>query len=199
MARTENESNGLAGRGRELLRNAGVVLLLTAVLWILEAADQVLLDGALDEYGVRPRSVEGLRGLILAPLLHAGFGHLASNTVPLLVLGWFVMLRGRWRFLLVSLGVTILGGAGTWLIGASDSVHIGASGMIFGYLGFLLGSGIFERSLKAILLALAAGLLYGGLIFGVLPGNEGISWEGHLFGFAGGVLLARLMSGRTEG
>jgi len=199
MAQTGSQTAGLAGRGKELLRNAGIVLLFAAVLWVLETVDQLLLDGGLDAYGVRPRSVAGLKGLILAPFLHAGFTHLASNSIPLIVLGWFVTLRGRRRFLLVSLGVTILGGAGTWLIGAPDSVHIGASGMIFGYLGFLLGSGIFERSLKAILLALAASLLYGGLIFGVLPGNEGISWEGHLFGFAGGVLLARLMTGRTEG
>lgn len=174
--------------------NAAALGVLLAIMWGLEVVDELVLSGRLDQMGIAPRSVDGLKGIFLAPLLHGSFGHLASNTIPLLVLGWFVMFRGRSTFVIATVGVAVIGGLGTWLFGSTDSVHIGASGLVFGYLGFLLGGGIFERSLKAVLLAIAAGLLYGGIVWGVMPGQEGISWEGHLFGFVGGVVLAKLLA-----
>ena len=110
-----------------------------------------------------------------------------------LVLGWFVALAGTTALVEVTILVALFGGAGTWLIGRSGSVHVGASGVVFGYLGYLLGRGLFERSLGSILVSLVVGVLYGGLVWGVLPTRPGVSWEGHLCGFLAGVLAAWLI------
>ena len=117
-----------------------------------------------------------------------------SNTVPLLVLGFFIMLRRKRDLAYVSVLSALVGGAGIWLIGASNSVHIGASILVFGYLGYLLSRGIFERRFWPIVGSVVVFFLYGGALFGVLPGQAGISWEGHLFGFLGGILSAKLMA-----
>ncbi len=169
---------------------AKVLALLLAIMWVEEAIDFVL-HGALNQYGIVPRNVTGLRGIVFAPFLHANFTHLIANTLPFASLAWFVMLRRMRDFVIVSLMVMLIGGLGTWLIGPSYSVHIGASGVIFGYLGFLLARGFFERSWLAILLSLAVAFVYGGALWGVLPGQAGVSWQGHLFGFIGGVLAAK--------
>jgi membrane associated rhomboid family serine protease len=180
------------------IKSGLIVLMIPAlVMWIVEGADQLLFQGSLDQSGIHPRTAEGLLGIFYSPFLHAGFMHLVANTVPFLVLGGFVMLRGIGRFVAVSFIVLILGGFGTWLIGKSDTVHVGASGVIFGYLGYLIGAAVFERSFVAIVLALIGGGLYGGILFGVLPGQIGISWEGHLFGFVGGVVAAKLFTRKT--
>ncbi|MBD2103914.1 rhomboid family intramembrane serine protease [Leptolyngbya sp. FACHB-261] len=164
-----------------------------AVLWVLEIVDSLLLRGALNRYGIRPRRVVGLRGILFAPFLHGDLGHLAANTPPLLVLGWFIMLRDLNDFWIATPVVWLVSGLGVWLLGASNSNHIGASGLVFGYLGFLLLRGYFEQSPLAIAFAVAAGLLYGSLIWGVLPNQRGKSWQGHLFGFIGGGLAARFL------
>ena len=169
---------------------AKVLALLLAVMWIEESIDFVL-RGALNQYGIVPRNVTGLRGIVFAPFLHANFAHLIANTLPFASLAWFVMLRRMRDFVIVSLLVMLIGGLGTWLIGQSHSVHIGASGVIFGYLGFLLARGFFERSWVAVSLSLAVAFVYGGALWGVLPGQAGVSWQGHLFGFIGGVLAAK--------
>lgn len=168
---------------------------LVALMWALEFID-LFLGGALNQFGIMPRSLVGLRGILFAPLLHGNFPHLISNTVPFIVLGWLVMLRRTSDFFVVTPIAMLVGGLGTWLIGSPYSVHIGASGVIFGYLGFLLLRGYFERSVTAILFSVVVGFLYGGILWGVLPGQIGISWEGHLFGFIGGVIAARLLSDR---
>ena len=172
--------------------------LLLAILWGLEIADQLFLNEALDGYGIKPRAWIGLRGILFAPFLHGSFWHLMANTVPFFVLGWFVMLHRTAMFFEVSIMVMILGGLGTWLIGASNSIHIGASGLIFGYFGFLVLRGYFERSLGSILIAVLVGSLYGGLLWGILPSQPGVSWEGHLCGLVGGATSAWLMV-RYEG
>ena len=169
---------------------AKVLALLLAIMWVEEAIDFVL-HGALNQYGIVPRNVTGLRGIVFAPFLHANFTHLIANTLPFASLAWFVMLRRMRDFVIVSLMVMLIGGLGTWLIGQSHSVHIGASGVIFGYLGFLLARGFFERSWVAVSLSLAVAFVYGGALWGVLPGQAGVSWQGHLFGFIGGVLAAK--------
>ncbi|MBW4519492.1 MAG: rhomboid family intramembrane serine protease [Scytolyngbya sp. HA4215-MV1] len=178
---------------------------LVAIAWFLEIVDLVVLgcgwSGSgifrracgLDIYGILPRTVIGLRGILLAPFLHGSIAHLVSNTIPFLALGWFVMLRETRDFFTVSAITLLVSGFGTWLFG-SPGFHIGASGIIFGYFGFLLLRGYFERSFRSILLSLVVGLFYGGLIWGVLPQQNGISWEGHLFGFIGGVLAARMLA-----
>jgi len=164
-----------------------------AAAWSVELVDRVAYSGSLERFGIHPRDVPGLWGVLVAPLLHVGWVHLLANTGPFVVLGWLVMLRRISDFLVVTALAMLIGGLGVWLFGAPNSIHVGASGLIFGYLGYLLARGYFERSLWAVLLGIAALLLYGGVLWGVLPGQRGISWEGHLFGFVGGVAAARLL------
>jgi len=159
-------------------------------LWLVEATDFIIFDGSLDLYGVQPRKMIGLRGLIFAPFLHGGFGHLMANTIPFLLMGWFVLLRGTREFVVVTVITAVSAGLGAWLFGAPNSVHIGVSGVIMGYFGYLLMRGYFERSLTAVLWSIFIILLYGGLLWGVLPGQNGVSWQSHLFGFLGGGLAA---------
>jgi membrane associated rhomboid family serine protease len=159
-------------------------------IWLLEIVDQLLFGGRLDSLGVWPRTAVGLWGILLAPVLHAGFGHLMANTVPFIVLGWFVMVRRLRDFVIVSIITTVVSGLGIWLIAPANTVHLGASGLIFGYFGYLLLRGYFERSLSAILWSILVLFLYGGMIWGVLPQRLGISWQSHLFGFIGGGLAA---------
>lgn len=161
-----------------------------SVFWVAEIIDVVLPFWGLDQYGIRPRTERGLWGILASPFLHGGFDHLIGNSVPFLILGWLTMFRERWHFALVTVMAMLLGGLGVWTFGATGSVHIGASGVIFGYLGFLLLSGFLERRFGAILVSLGVGVAYGGLVWGVLPSQPGISWEGHLFGFLAGILAA---------
>ena len=167
---------------------------LVAIFWGLEIVDSSFLRGSLDLYGIRPRSFIGLRGILFAPFLHGSFAHLAANTAPFLTLGWLVMLREMRDFFVVTITTMLVSGIGVWLTAPAYSIHIGASGLIFGYFGFLLLRGYFERSFAAILFSLIVGLLYGGIIWGVLPLQYGISWQGHLFGFIGGAIAARLLA-----
>jgi membrane associated rhomboid family serine protease len=160
-----------------------------AVLWVAEVVDTVL-GGSLDDEGIRPGSTDGLLGILLAPLLHGGFGHLLANTVPVLVLGFLVLLSGLLRGLAVTAVVWLVGGLGTWLLGGQGTVHIGASGLVFGWLAFLLVRGFFTRHPVEILVGVGVLLMYGGMLLGVLPGTPGVSWQGHLFGAVGGVLAA---------
>jgi len=193
-ALARQETKALA---RELKTQGTILGGFVAVMWILEIVD-IVLGGALNSYGVRPHQLIGLRGILFAPFLHGGFGHLIANTIPFLILGWFVMLQETRDFFVVT-GITMLvSGLGTWLVGSSNSVHIGASGIIFGYLGFLLLRGYFERNFPSILLSLIVGFLYGGTIWGVLPIQYGVSWQMHLFGFIGGVIAARLLARRKK-
>lgn len=181
--------------GRELRLHAYVLAGLLLVMWGLEIADFLVFRGALDVYGIHPRETDKLAGIAFAPLLHAGFAHLVSNTVPILIFGWVILLHAVRDFVVVSLLSALVGGTGVWLVGAPGSVHLGASVLVFGFFGFLLLRGWFRRSFASIALSVAVFLMYGGLIFGVLPGQAGISWEGHLFGFVGGGLAAWLLSG----
>lgn len=165
-------------------------------IWLVEIVDTFVFYGGLDTNGIRPRTFDGLQGILFAPVLHSNFNHLMANTVPLLVLGWFVMLRGFKTFFVVTITVILVSGLGTWLIGPTNSVHIGASGLVFGYFGYLLLNSWFERSLASVLWAVLVFLLYGSLIWGVLPQGNGISWQGHLFGFIGGGVAAYLLAKR---
>ena len=162
-------------------------------IWVLEAIDWAL-GGSLDQFGIVPRQASGLWGIGAAPLLHVGFAHVAANTIPFLVLGWFVLLRGVKTFMLVTLIVMLVSGFGTWLIAPSASIHLGASGLVFGYFGYLLLRGYFERSWEAIVWSVVVALLYGGMMIGLFPRSVGISWQMHLFGFMGGGLAAYLLA-----
>ena len=179
----------------EALKEQGALIGAMVLLgWGIELLDSLLLADSLQAHGIRPRSVSGLQGIVFAPFLHGGFLHLAANTVPFVVLGWVVLLSGYGRFFAVTLIAALIGGIGTWLVGGGGTNHIGASGVVFGYLGYLLFAGVYQRSLRTILTSVVIGLSYGGMVLGVLPGVPGISWEGHLFGFLGGWLAAFLLA-----
>jgi len=182
------------GSRQEIKTQAIILATFVAIFWLLEILDQFVFRGSLDIFGIIPHQVIGLRGILFAPFLHGDFPHLIANTVPFLILGWLVMLQETSDFFIVT-GLTMLvGGLGVWLFATPGSIHIGASILIFGYLGFLLLRGYFQRNIPSILLSILVFLLYGGTIWGVLPSRPGISWQGHLFGFLGGVLAAKLIA-----
>lgn len=168
-----------------------------ALLWVLEIVDTGL-GNRLDAEGIRPGSTDGLLGVLLAPLLHAGFGHLIANTVPLLVLGFLVLLSGLGRGLAATAVIWLVAGLGTWLLAGPGTVHLGASGVVFGWLTYLLVRGFISRSPAQIAVGVGVFLVYGGLLWGVLPGQPGISWQGHLFGAVGGVLAAWWLAPRPR-
>lgn len=148
--------------------------------------------------GVEPRSLSGLVGILTAPWAHGGFGHLVSNTVPLLVLGWLTMLPKPEDFWQALAGSMLGAGAAAWLLGGPHTVHIGASGVVFGLFGFILARGYYSRRLVDIAVALPAGALYGfSMLLGLLPVYPGVSWQSHLGGAIGGVLTARYFT-RTK-
>jgi membrane associated rhomboid family serine protease len=177
----------VAGSG---IQSAGLVIVsFVALLYLVELVD-TLAGHRLDAAGVQPREADGLDGILFAPVLHAGWAHLASNTVPLLVFGFLILLGGIARWIAVTVVVWVVGGVGVWLTGADHTVHIGASVLAFGWLVYLLVRGVFTHSVRQVLLGLVLLFLYGGVLVGVLPGQPGVSWQGHLFGAIGGVLAA---------
>ena len=161
-----------------------------AVFWAVFVVN-LLLGGSLLSLGVIPRTMIGLRGILFAPFLHVSLNHLIANSIPFLALGWMVMLRDDRHFIPVTIAGMLGSGLMAWLLGAPDSVHIGASGVIFGYLGFLILSGWYTRSFGSIILSVVVTLMWGSLILGVVPGTPGISWQAHLGGFLGGIVAAR--------
>ncbi|MCA2682466.1 MAG: rhomboid family intramembrane serine protease [Microcystis sp. M038S2] len=196
MGKNSSSINLMSQGSRQEIKTQAIILAtFVAIFWLLEILDQFVFRGSLDIFGIIPHQVIGLRGILFAPFLHGDFSHLIANTVPFLILGWLVMLQETSDFFVVT-GLTMLvGGLGVWLFAAPGSIHIGASILIFGYLGFLLLRGYFQRNIPSILLSILVFLLYGGTIWGVLPSSRpGISWQGHLFGFLGGVLAAKLIA-----
>lgn len=190
MNNRKSESGGFKSELKRIVRTLAVCL---AVLWALELTDVYLLAGSLDAFGIRPREPFGLIGVLTWPFLHGGLAHLLSNTLALLLFGTLVLMWGRREFFAVALVSTIVGGLGVWLVGASGSVHVGASGVCFGLFGYLLARGFYERKFGSVLLSIVIAILFGGTLAGAVPGMAmpGISWEGHLFGLLGGVLVAR--------
>ena len=147
----------------------------------------------LDAWGLYPRSVKGLVGIFLSPFLHYGLRHVLANTIPFVVLGSLVILRGIEEFLELSLFIIVVGGVAVWLFGR-PAYHVGASGLIMGYFGFLVARGWYERSFTSVIIAVFVMIFYGGAIWSVLPGAWRVSWEMHLFGLISGVLAARLLT-----
>ena len=181
----------MSSSGKKSTAQEGKTLLtVVGIFWIIEIIDSVFFQGNLDRLGIQPRNIVGLRGIIFAPFLHGGFGHLIANTIPFITLGWLTMIQETSDFYVVSILAAIIGGIGVWLFAGAGSIHIGASILIYGYLGFLLFRGFFQKNLPSILVSVIVFFLYGGLIFGVLPSQMGVSWQGHLFGFIGGIIAA---------
>ncbi len=179
-----------AWKGAALLTGAFVVL-----LWVLEIVDTAT-GHALDGYGVQPRSEDGLVGIALAPVLHFGFDHLSSNTVPVIVLGFLTLATGIARGLAATAIIWVVGGLGVWLFAQPLSNHAGASVLIFGWIVYLIVRGFLNRRSVEIFIGVAVFLLYSSVLLGVLPGQPGVSWQGHLFGAVGGFLAARLLTAR---
>ena len=176
-------------------RRAGfqVVAAMVALMWVAEIVDS-LDDHKLDRLGIEPREVDGLTGVVAAPFLHAGFDHLLSNTVPFVVLGFVIAFQGAVRVLAVTGIVMLVGGLGTWLVAPSNSLHIGASGVVFGYAAYLLVRGFFDRSALELGIGVLVAAVWGSALAGGLLPQPGISWQGHLFGGIGGVVAARLLA-----
>jgi membrane associated rhomboid family serine protease len=176
------------------------IITFVALLYLIEAWDQVTGEH-LENNGIRPLETDGLTGILFAPLLHANWGHLAANTVPALVLGFLVTLAGMSRFIWATVIIWIFGGLGTWLIGnigapaGVETNHIGASGLIFGWLTFLIVFGFFTRHAWQIVTGIVVLFVYGGILWGALPGTFGVSWQGHLCGGIAGVVAAYLLAG----
>jgi membrane associated rhomboid family serine protease len=169
------------------------------ILFVVELVDMQL-DGRLDRVGgIHPRDVGGLDGIVFAPLLHVDYTHLVGNSIPLILMGTFVLAAGGSRFVASTIMIALVSGVGVWIFGPSDAVTVGASGVIFGYLGVLLTRGLVERSWWNVAVGSLIALLYGWSLLGVLPTDERISWQGHLFGFIGGVLAAIVFRRRGEG
>ena len=177
----------------------GAVVVMTALLaglWLLEGIDQATGE-RLDLYGIRAREIDGLGGIATAPFLHAGWDHLISNSLPFWVLGFLVLLGGLARWLISSLISIVGSGLAAWTLTPADTIIVGASGLIFGWLTYLLARGLWSRSVAQIAVAVAVLVVYGGLIWGVLPGAAGVSWQAHLGGAVGGVIAAWLLHRRT--
>jgi membrane associated rhomboid family serine protease len=174
------------------------VAAMAAVMWVVEIADQVL-DGRLDANGIEPRDVDGLDGIVFAPFLHGGFDHLIGNTIPFLLLGLAIAIGGLARVATVTAIVAVVGGFGTWLIAPANTVHIGASGIVFGYASYLVARGLYSRSLAQIVLGVVVLAVWGTTLLQGLVPEDGISWQGHLFGAVGGVLAARVLHRRAVG
>jgi membrane associated rhomboid family serine protease len=174
-----------------------VMLLLLAGLWMLEFVDQ-LSGNELDQFGIHAREIDGMPEICTAPFLHAGWNHLISNSLPFYILGFLVLLSGLARWLASSLIIIIVSGMAAWSLTPAHTIILGASGLIFGWLTYLLARGIWSRRPAQVVLAVIVLLLYGGLIWGVLPGTAGVSWQAHLGGAVGGVLAAWLLHRRAS-
>lgn len=179
---------------KSIVRELTILTISIAIFWVLEILDFFVFRGSLDRYGIQPQEFIGLRGIIFAPFLHGGFGHLIANTIPFLILGWLTMIQETSDFVIVSLISAIVGGLGVWLFAPANSIHIGASILIYGYLGFLLFRGYFQKNIPSVILSIIVFFVYGGYVWGVLPSQMGVSWQGHLFGFIGGVIAARAIA-----
>jgi membrane associated rhomboid family serine protease len=174
-----------------------LMLVAAAVLWIVEIVNDNQ-DGSLAaRFGLIPRQARGLWGVVTMPFLHDSYAHLASNTLPFVLIGWVVMLSGLRLWLVVTVGIVLLGDFATWVVGPSNTVIVGASGLVFGWLGYLLARAVFSRRLKWIFTAVAVLFFFGTLLFGMFPTlHSDTSWQAHVCGFAAGVVVAFVLHPR---
>ncbi|MEM9990586.1 MAG: rhomboid family intramembrane serine protease [Bacteroidota bacterium] len=180
-----------------LLQSIRLPLQFLFLLWGLHLI-QLLIGQDFGFLGILPQRVEGLKGVFFAPLIHADFGHLISNSVPLFVLSAIILFFYRKVAIPTFIMIYILTGLTVWALARGSVFHIGASGVVYGLVSFVFWTGIFRRSLKAIVLALIVTFLYSGMFFGILPNQEGISWESHLLGAVVGIFTAYFYKDRIE-
>ena len=163
------------------------LLYVIAFLWIVHILSYFF---PINQFGIVPRTTSGLWGILFSPMLHHDFSHLAANSVSLFILGLFLITLEHKNSFWIITGLMVIGGLGTWFIGRPDSVHIGASGVIYGILGYLVTRGFFKRDFRSLVISVVVLILYSGMIFGVLPVNSSLSWESHLCGFIAGIIMA---------
>jgi membrane associated rhomboid family serine protease len=169
-----------------------------AVLWIVQILNAID-DYRLDRFGLKPREFDGLWGVVTMPFLHSSYGHLLSNTIPVILIGWVVLLAGLSTWATVTGLVVVGGGVLTWLVGPGDSVIVGASGLVFGWLGYLLARAYFSRRLKWIVVAVLVLVFFGTLLFGLFPSiNSDVSWQAHVCGFVAGIGTGALLHPRGQ-
>ena len=186
----KEQSKLKSGLNKLRLPGCGVVLVCIAIAWGIEIVDHIPKLN-FDVLGLRPRSLSGLLGIFTMPFLHGGFGHLFSNTLTFAVLAYLMLATEGTRFFKTTLAIMVLSGIGTWVIGAQNSIHIGASALIYGYFGYLVTRAFTEKRTLWTVFGVILCIFYGGLIFGIFPSlRKGISWEGHFSGFAAGIFLA---------
>ncbi|MEO1549879.1 MAG: rhomboid family intramembrane serine protease [Pseudomonadota bacterium] len=174
---------------RVVVTRLNALALFVLVLWGIQTLNWLMGYGLNPTFGLIPRHMVGLDGIVGMPFLHGSFAHLMSNTPPLVLMGSLLAATATRALVAVNAIIVVLGGAAVWLLG-SPAVHVGASGLVFGWFGFLVARGVVDRSPTTLGAAAVVGLLYGSLILGVLPGQPGVSWEAHLFGAIAGVVAA---------
>jgi membrane associated rhomboid family serine protease len=186
-----NVSTGVKGR-------AATLLIFPGAMWVIRCLDAITpVRMSVAGHGVVPRTWDGLFGILTAPLIHVNFAHLIANTVPFIVLSAVVLMRGVSEYLFVVLITALSSGLGTWLFGASNTEHVGASGVILGLMGYVLFRAVFDRHLMSAVIMLGVAAWYGTAIAWAFIPRTDISWTGHFFGFVGGYVAARLLySGR---
>ena len=167
------------------------MLIFIAVFWAAQLIN-VCSGKWFNNFGIIPRRIRGLVGIVVSPLLHADFGHLFFNTIPLFVLSCLLIINGWPEFIAVTVIVVIGGGILTWLFGR-NAIHIGASGMVMGYWGYLLVNAIYHFSIMTIILAALCLYYFAGLYINLLPTDKTASWEGHVFGFIAGVAAVYIL------
>jgi membrane associated rhomboid family serine protease len=177
---------------RAFFRRAAALVAFVALLWAVQVVNWIVGYGLNPAFGLIPRQPGGLDGIIAMPLLHGSFGHLMANTPPLMVMGGLLVATTTRALLPLNAVVIGLGGGLVWLFGGS-AIHIGASGLVFGWFGFLVVRGLVDRSPITLGAALVVGVLFGSILWGVLPGQPGVSWEAHLFGAIAGAAAAALV------
>jgi membrane associated rhomboid family serine protease len=177
-------------------RAAALMVGWLALLWLLVGIDAILDHRLLQSGGIHARQLGSLPDILTAPFLHANVEHIAANSTGLLGLGLLAALTGIRRFLAVTLVIAVVSGFGAWLLDPAGTVGVGASGLVFGYLGYLLLRGFVDRRPVDVLLTVAVALGWGYLLFGIVSGGPTVSWQAHLFGFLGGLLAAWLFRRR---
>lgn len=176
----------------------GWLVALIAIIWAVQIANMITGYTLNTWLGLRPRAFGGLDGIVFMPLLHGSFTHAVSNTAPLVILGGLLATTARHLVLTASGIIVALGGLGVWLFG-KGAIHVGASGLVFGWFGFLVARGFVEKRPVPLLAAIAVALVYGTMVWGVLPGQPGVSWESHLLGAVAGILAAFVLRGAPKG
>lgn len=180
--------------GGRIRTGLGIAVVFLVVEWAVQLVNYVLFNGNLANYGIHPLDFNGIWGIFTAPLLHANFEHLIGNSVPGAIFCFLIGLSGRKAWWEVTIITVLIAGIGTWLLGGPGTSHIGASSLVYGWLSYLIVRGLFNRSFAQTALGVFLGFAYSGLVWGVLPVYEGVSWQGHLFGAIGGIAAGMIIT-----